>query len=72
MAAKTESAGNSALDSSMSANVVNPSRVPCGLSVECGDHSLLAVEVQSGQTTADVNPADWYAPEGAFPPDPAN
>lgn len=46
--------------------------VPCGLSVECGDHSLLAVDVVPGQTTADVNPADWYAPEGAFPPDPAN
>lgn len=46
--------------------------VPCGLSVECGDHSLLAADVQSGQTTADVNPADWYAPEGAFPPDPVN
>jgi len=46
--------------------------VPCGLSVECSDHSLMAVDVQSGQTIADVNPGDWYAPEGAFPPDPAN
>lgn len=46
--------------------------VPCGLSVECGDHALLAVDVVSGQTTTDINPGDWYAPEGAFPPDPAS
>ena len=46
--------------------------VPCGLSVDCSDHSLIPVTVRAGETTADVRPADWYAPEGAFPPDPSN
>lgn len=45
--------------------------VPCGLSVNCTDHSLLDVTVTAGQVTTDVNPHDWYAPEGAFPPDPS-
>ena len=44
--------------------------VPCGLSVDCTDHSLIAVEVKSGQDTPNVNPGDWYAPAGAFPPKP--
>lgn len=44
--------------------------VPCGLSFECADHSLIEVTVISGQVTADINPADWYAPEGTFPPMP--
>jgi hypothetical protein len=43
--------------------------VPCGLAVGCDDHTLLPVTVTAGQTiTAD--PADWYAPEGTFPPMP--
>ncbi len=41
--------------------------VPCGLSVECGDHSLISVSVTGGQVTQGIDPADWYAPEGSFP-----
>ena len=41
--------------------------VPCGLSVDCTDHSLIDVTVESGKDTPDVDPADWYAPEGTFP-----
>lgn len=44
--------------------------VPCGLSVDCADHSLLPVEVVGGQVTTGINPSDWYAPEGAFPANP--
>ncbi len=44
--------------------------VPCGLSVECIDHSLITVKVTAGQVTDGVNPVDFYAPEGAFPPNP--
>jgi hypothetical protein len=44
--------------------------VPCGLSVDCNDHSLIDVHVVAGQETSGVDPADWYAPEGAFPPNP--
>lgn len=44
--------------------------VPCGLSVSCTDHTLILVNVSAGQTTAGVNPGDWYAPSGAFPPKP--
>ncbi len=36
-----------------------------------GDHSLLEVVVRPGQTTTGINLYDWYAPEGAFPPNPA-
>lgn len=44
--------------------------VPCGLTVECTDHSLIPIEVNPGQTaTADIG--DWYVPEGFFPPMPA-
>ncbi len=46
--------------------------VPCGLSVDCGDHSLITVEVQAGQLTGGVDPVDWYVPEGTFPQDPSN
>jgi hypothetical protein len=41
--------------------------VPCGLSVSCTDHSLIAVQVNNGQDTANANPQDWYAPDGTFP-----
>lgn len=41
--------------------------VPCGLSASCTDHSLIDVEVKSGQDTPSINPGDWYAPVGAFP-----
>lgn len=41
--------------------------VPCGLSASCADHSLIEVEVKSGQDAPNVNPGDWYAPPGTFP-----
>lgn len=44
--------------------------VPCGLAAGCDDHSLLPVIVAAGQTIEDVNPGDWYAPPGTFPPMP--
>ena len=44
--------------------------VPCGLSVDCTDHSLIAVEVSAGLVTSGIDPGDWYAAEGAFPPNP--
>jgi hypothetical protein len=44
--------------------------VPCGLSVTCTDHSLITLEVKSGATVGSIDPGDWYAPPGTFPPDP--
>lgn len=44
--------------------------VPCGISVNCNDHSLIPVVVTGGQVTVGVDPQDWYAPEGTFPPNP--
>src|SRR3989338_2119105 len=41
--------------------------VPCGLSVDCNDHSLIEVEVTAGKTTSGVEIKDWYAPENFFP-----
>jgi len=43
--------------------------VPCGLSVDCPDHTLLNVTVVAGQTV-EADPGDWYAPPGTFPPMP--
>jgi hypothetical protein len=40
--------------------------VPCGLAVDCDDHTLIPVSVAAGQTTV-ADPGDWYAPEGTFP-----
>lgn len=44
--------------------------VPCGLNADCNDHSLIDVQVKAGETTSGINPNDWYAPEGTFPPFP--
>ncbi|HEY9086853.1 MAG TPA: hypothetical protein VIO36_01695 [Anaerolineaceae bacterium] len=44
--------------------------VPCGLAVDCTDHSLIVFEVRSGETTTNIDPGDWYAPAGSFPSDP--
>jgi hypothetical protein len=41
--------------------------VPCGLSVDCTDHSLILVHVDAGAIVENINPQDWYAPAGAFP-----
>lgn len=35
--------------------------VPCGLSVDCVDHSLIDVEVLANQETTGVSIQDWYA-----------
>jgi hypothetical protein len=44
--------------------------VPCGLSVACTDHSLIDVTVTARTTSSGVDPGDWYAPDGSFPPMP--
>ncbi|HTX92700.1 MAG TPA: hypothetical protein VMC09_15925 [Anaerolineales bacterium] len=41
--------------------------VPCGLSVSCTDHTLIPVTVTSNATLTNINPQDWYAPDGTFP-----
>ena len=44
--------------------------VPCGLQYGCNDHALIDVVVTAGHVTPDINPNDYYAPAGAFPPGP--
>jgi hypothetical protein len=46
--------------------------VPCGLSVDCNDHSLIDVMVYPGEVAEDVDPIDYYAqPEEVnWPEDP--
>ncbi len=44
--------------------------VPCGLSVECTDHSLIDVPVTSGSAAENIDPGLCYADPGAFPPMP--
>lgn len=41
--------------------------VLCGLSIQCADHSLLAVHVISGVATSNIDPADWYADPASYP-----
>jgi hypothetical protein len=41
--------------------------VPCGLTANCEDHTLLPITVTENQTVT-ADPGDWYAPEGTFPP----
>jgi hypothetical protein len=45
--------------------------VPCGLALECANHNLIPVSVVEAQTTENIDPVDWYAPEGSFPPMPS-
>ena len=45
--------------------------VPCGLSASCTDHSLVPVTVVANTTQSNINPGDWYAPDGTFPPMPS-
>ena len=40
--------------------------VICGLTFACNDHELLAVVVQPGETTAGIDPSDFYAPRNAW------
>ncbi|MBN1439988.1 MAG: hypothetical protein JW929_11320 [Anaerolineales bacterium] len=44
--------------------------VPCGLLASCTDHSLIPVFVDAGAVVDNINPQDWYAPPGTFPPMP--
>ena len=34
--------------------------VPCGLTVECKDHSLLIFKVEKGKTTNNIQICDWF------------
>ena len=69
------------------AYVINPSQVGtppdyyaaysqavvCGLEAACDDHSLVAVEVQTGENITGIDPIDWYLPPGEdadWPADP--
>jgi len=44
--------------------------VLCGLSAECTDHTLVPVPSGLGLPAEGIDPGDWYAPEGTFPPAP--
>jgi hypothetical protein len=46
--------------------------VPCGLSISCTDHRLIAVSITAGKTVGGADVRDFYAPAGAFPPEPKN
>lgn len=46
--------------------------VPCGLTVACADHSLIAVQVLANMSMPNIDPGDWYAPPGSFPPMPGS
>jgi hypothetical protein len=43
--------------------------VPCGLTINCVDHTLIPVDVAARQHVTGIDPADWQQP-GVFPPDP--
>jgi hypothetical protein len=42
--------------------------VPCGLSVDCTDHSLIPVTVNAGQDVTGIDVCDWYGPPPPAPP----
>lgn len=42
--------------------------VPCGLSVDCTDHSLIPVTVKVGQDVTGIDVCDWYGPPPPAPP----
>ncbi len=44
--------------------------VLCGLTVSCTDHSLVPVQVLANMSLPNIDPGDWYAPPGTFPPMP--
>ena len=45
--------------------------VPCGLKFGCDDHTLIDVVVPSGGVVVGIDPVDFYADAGVFPPNPA-
>jgi hypothetical protein len=46
--------------------------VPCGLSVNCTDHSLIVIKIAVGAQVNGIDPDDFYAPAGTYPPDPSH
>lgn len=46
--------------------------VPCGLAIECADHAYIEVTVKAGETVTGIDPGDFYAEDGAFPPRPGD
>jgi len=47
--------------------------VPCGLTADCEDHSLISVVVTPGETVEGIDPVDWYLPPeqaSSWPGDP--
>ena len=42
----------------------------CGYQVNCNDHALIEVTVNNAAVTSGINPGDFYAPAGSFPPYP--
>lgn len=42
--------------------------VPCRLSADCQDHSLIPVTVKTGQDVTGVDVCDWYGPLPPAPP----
>ena len=41
----------------------------CDLNAEC-DHALIPIEIRPNAHVMNIDPVDWYAPIGTFPPDP--
>lgn len=41
--------------------------VPCGLSVNCTDHTLIEFDVIAGQTTTNIDICDYYGGQGSVP-----
>ena len=44
--------------------------VVCGFAPGCNNHSLKIIHIDAGTNAVNINPNDWYAPNGTFPPDP--
>jgi len=44
--------------------------VTCMPFAPCEDHNLIHIHIDAGVTVTNINPTDWYAPPGTFPPDP--
>lgn len=70
VAGKTGQADSYTLSGGMELSGGYSQMVPCGLSVGCDDHTLIPVTVAAGQTVEKVDPGDWYASPGTFPPMP--
>jgi hypothetical protein len=46
--------------------------IPCGLGTNCTDHRLVAVPVESGRETPNINPDDFNGPMDQYPPVPGS